>query len=252
MSDTILITGAGRGIGLALAQALLARGHRVIATCRRLDPAGPLQRLLSQSGLEGRLQVQLLDVTNDESVAALTQFLEQTGTVVDVLVNNGAIFIDRQNTSIANLDLSHLVTTFQTNVVGVARVTKALFPCLVRSKRPRVVNISSGAGLISTKRNSKYYAYSISKGALNMLTRMLEMEGREKSICVVAVTPGRVRTEMGDSDAPLTPEECAGSLAGMIEKLQLNDAGRFLDRDGQPCFDGEFKDASGRVCSVGW
>ncbi len=252
MTDTILITGAGRGIGLALTQALLKRGQRVIATCRRPDPAGPLQQLLSQPGVEGRLNIQPLDVTSDESVSSLARFVEQTSATLDVLVNNGAIFIDRQNTSISNLELDHLVTTFQTNVVGVARISKALFPFLAQAKRPRIVNISSGAGLIATKRNSRYYAYSISKAALNMFTRMLEMEARERSICVVAVTPGRVRTEMGDSDAPLTPQECAESLAAMIEKLQLSDAGRFLDRDGRPCFDGEFKDATGRVCSVGW
>ena len=252
MSDTILITGAGRGIGLALTQALLNRGQRVMATCRRPDPAGPLQQLLLQPGMEGRLSIHPLDITSDESVASLARLMEQKGATLDVLVNNGAIFIDRQNTSLVNLDLGHLVTTFQTNVVGVARITKALLPFLSRSKRPRIVNISSGAGLIATKRNSKYYAYSISKAALNMLTRMLEMEAREQSMCVVAVTPGRVRTEMGDSDAPLTPQECAESLATMIEKLQLSDAGRFLDREGRPCFEGEFKDATGRVCSIGW
>jgi NAD(P)-dependent dehydrogenase (short-subunit alcohol dehydrogenase family) len=252
MSDTILITGAGRGIGLALTQALLNRGQRVIATCRRPDPADALHQLLSQPGMEDRLSVQPLDITSDESVSSLARFVEQQGSTLDVLVNNGAIFIDRLNTSLSNLDLDHLVTTFQTNVVGVARITQALLPFLARARRPRIVNISTGAGLISTKRNSKYYAYSISKAGLNMLTRMLEMEARERSICVVAVTPGRVKTEMGDSDAPLTPQECAESLAGMIEKLQLSDAGRFLDRDGRPCFDGEFKDATGRVCSVGW
>jgi NAD(P)-dependent dehydrogenase (short-subunit alcohol dehydrogenase family) len=250
MSDTILITGAGRGIGLALTRELLNKGHRVIATCRHLDSADALRQMSQEK--TGLLDVQPLDITNDESVALLARHVEQVHGKLDVLVNNAAIFIDRHNTSIANLDLRQLVTTFETNVVGVARITQALMACLSRSNRPRIINLSSGAGLISTKRNSKYYAYCISKAALNMFVRMLEMEAREESICVVAVTPGRVQTDMGDHDAPLTAPECAQSLAGMIEKLQITDTGRFLDRNGQPCFAEVFKDATGRVCSVGW
>ena len=249
MTDTILITGASRGIGFALTQQLVLKGHRVIATSR-VESIKELQELAVTAG--GRLDVQPLDVTDDASVGSLVSYLTAQCPTLDVLINNAAIFIDRPNQSIENLQLEQLVQTFETNVVGPARVTKALWPFLIHGRSPRVINISSGAGLISSKRNSNYYAYSISKAALNMFTRLLEAEAKAQSICVVAVTPGRVRTRIGDADAPLTPEESARSLAGLVETINVSDMGRFLDRDGQPCFVGQFQDAGGRTCYIGW
>ncbi len=245
MSDTMLVTGGNRGIGFALAEALLARGHQVIATFRdssRVPAAW-------QAGLPG-LALWRLDVTSDASAELLAARVQQEYGVLDVLVNNAGIFVDRDNTGLANLRLADLVTTFETNAVGAARVTQSLLPCLRRSARPRIVNLSSGAGIIATKRTSKYYAYSISKAALNMLTRMMEVELAEYDMAVAAVSPGRVRTAMGDADAPLTPEECAGDLAEMIEHLERG--GHFLDRFGKPCFAGGFRDAAGRLWTGGW
>lgn len=250
MKSTILLTGSNRGIGLALTRQLLMGGHRVIATCRDVEGATDLRGLTSLGG--AALDIQPLDITSESSVTALARHAESNYPSLDVLINNAAIFIDRANNSIVNLDFGQLAMSFETNVVGPARVTKALWPLLRKGTNSRVVNISSGAGLISTKRNSKYYAYSISKAALNMFTRMLEVEGREQHICVVAVTPGRVQTRMGDKDAPQTAEETAQSLAIMVERLTLNDTGGILDRDGKPCFDGRFTDATGGVCHVGW
>jgi NAD(P)-dependent dehydrogenase (short-subunit alcohol dehydrogenase family) len=250
MKSTILLTGSNRGIGLALARQLLMRGHGVVATCRDVEAAADLRELTSLGG--AALDIQPLEVTNESSVAALARHVESKYSSLDVLINNAAIFIDQANNSIINLDFEQLAVTFETNLIGSARVTKALWPLLRKGTNPRVINISSGAGLISTKRNSKYYAYSISKAALNMFTRLLETEGREQSICVVAVTPGRVQTRMGDKDAPQTAEETAQSLAAMVENLKLSDTGGILDRDGKSCFDGRFTDAIGRVCHAGW
>ena len=250
MKSTILLTGSNRGIGLALTRQLLMRGHHVIATCRDVQAATDLRELTSVGS--AALDIQPAEVTSESSIAALARHVESTYSSLDVLINNAAIFVDQDNNSILNLDFGQLTATFETNLVGPARVTKALWPLLRKGTNPRVVNISSGAGLISTKRNSKYFAYSISKAALNMFTRLLEVEGREQSICVVAVTPGRVQTRMGDDDAPQTAEETAQSLAVMVERLRLSDSAGILDRDGKPCFEGRFTDATGRVCHVGW
>jgi NAD(P)-dependent dehydrogenase (short-subunit alcohol dehydrogenase family) len=250
MKSTLLLTGSNRGIGLALTRQLLMRGHRVIATCRDLEAATDLRELSSVAG--GVLDIQPLEVTSESSVAALARHVEAEYSSLDVLINNAAIFIDQANNSIVNLDCGQLAISFETNLVGPARVTKAMWPLLRKGNNPRVINMSSGAGLIATKRNSKYYAYSISKAALNMFTRLLETEGREQSVCVVAVTPGRVQTRMGDKDAPQTAEETAQSLAVMVETLKLSDTGGILDRNGKPCFEGRFTDAAGRVCHVGW
>jgi NAD(P)-dependent dehydrogenase (short-subunit alcohol dehydrogenase family) len=250
MKSTVLLTGSNRGIGLALARQFLTRGHRVIAACREVAAATELQALGAIGG--PALDIQALDTTSEPSVAALATHVKSKYASLDVLINNAGVFPDRDGNSIADLDFEKLAASLQTNLVGTARLTKALWPLLKLGTNSRVINISAGSGLISPKRNSNYYSYSISKAALNMLTRLLEHEGREQSICVVAVTPGRVQTRMGDKDAPLTAEEAAQSLAVMVEGLKLSDAGAILDRNGKPCFDGQFKDAAGRVCHVGW
>jgi NAD(P)-dependent dehydrogenase (short-subunit alcohol dehydrogenase family) len=115
----------------------------------------------------------------------------------------------------------------------VARVTRVFLPLLTRSSHPRVVNISSLAGSIATKEDSRHYCYSASKAALNMLTRAMAAELRPRGVTVVAVTPGWVKTEMGGPRAPLTVEESAASLAATIDRLTHHDAGHFLDRDGR-------------------
>jgi len=250
MSSSILITGSNRGIGLALTQQLLLRGHRVIAGCRQVETATELRESVLPAGAE--LDVQPLEITSESSVAALARHVALKYSSLDVLINNAAILIDQDNHSVLDWDLQQLVFTLETNLVGTVRVTQAFWPLLVKGKNPRVINISSGAGLISGKNNSRHYAYSISKAALNMFTRLLEIEGRQVSVGVVAVIPGRVRTRMTGNAAPQSALETAQCLAEMIENVRMEDAGRILDRHGKPCFDGSFRDAEGRVCHVGW
>jgi NAD(P)-dependent dehydrogenase (short-subunit alcohol dehydrogenase family) len=250
MPDTILISGANRGIGLALTRELLLRGHRVVAGCREPATATELQALSELSG--SMLDIQSLDISKADSVQALASHIEAKYASLDVLINNAGVLTDRDKHSILDLDFEDLAVAWETNLVGTARVAKAVWPLLVKGNRPRVINMASGAGLIGPKRNSNFYAYSISKAALNMLTRLLEIEGRAQSICVVAVIPGRVQTRITAMKAPLTAEESAQSLAVMVEGLQMTDTGAVLDRHGKPCFEGTFTDGTGQVFHVGW
>src|SRR5439155_2248599 len=99
------------------------------------------------------------------------------------------------------------------------------------SDRPRIVNISSGLGSISTRDGYDYYAYSISKAALNMLTRSIANELTPRGVTTVAVSPGWVRTDMGGQHASLSPEESARSLARTITRIGPEQNGKFLSRD---------------------
>lgn len=94
------------------------------------------------------------------------------------------------------------------------------------------MNISSGAGSVNSKDDHGYYAYSASKAALNMLTRALAAELRPRGICVVAMTPGWVKTEMGGPNAPLKPEESARAIAKTITSLTMEKSSLFIDRSG--------------------
>jgi len=130
------------------------------------------------------------------------------------------------------MDVEWFTEAFESNVTGVARVTRAFLPLLRGSECPRIVNISSGAGSISSKDDTSYYPYSVSKAALNMLSRTMASEFRREGIIVVAISPGWVRTEMGGPNAPLTADESAASLFTTICQLDVAQSGEFLDREG--------------------
>jgi NAD(P)-dependent dehydrogenase (short-subunit alcohol dehydrogenase family) len=226
MGQTILITGANRGIGLALTAELLKGGHRVLAATRNRRKAADLEKLREEHGRS--LEVVEMDVTSDESVKAAAA----AAGALDVLVNNAAVFPEEGDESIFEMKLEHFREAFETNVLGVILVTRAFVPLLEKGNQPRIVNISSGAGSVAAKEDYGYYAYSASKAALNMVTRALAAELRPRGICVVAMTPGWVKTEMGGPNAPLTPEESARAIAKTITTLRMEKTSRFIERTG--------------------
>ncbi len=227
----ILITGANRGIGFALTLDFLRQGEKVTATARNPDAAGQLQALRGEFG--NALRIERMDVCDPVSIKRVVAVLEQSGEALDVLVNNAAIFPGEGDERFEDLDLGHLEQAFEVNVVGVARTTQAFLPLLRKSERGRIVNISSGAGSIADKTDSRHLAYSVSKAALNQLSRALAAEFKPEGIIVTPITPGWVRTDMGGENAELAPEESAASLAATIRKLTIKQTGLFLDRHGR-------------------
>jgi NAD(P)-dependent dehydrogenase (short-subunit alcohol dehydrogenase family) len=226
-----LITGANRGIGLALAEALVNRGVFVFAGARKPDSASELDRLREHH--RGQLEIIPLEVTSDESVRRCADAVKRVSGTLDILVNNAAVFLEETNTGLAALDLDWFAESVAVNVGGVARVTRTLLPLLEAAQEPRIVNISSGAGSIGDKTDHHYYCYGASKAALNHFSVGLAHELRPRGIVVVALSPGWVRTDMGGPQGELTPEESANAIADTILKLQTDDSGCFLDRFGQ-------------------
>jgi NAD(P)-dependent dehydrogenase (short-subunit alcohol dehydrogenase family) len=229
MAGTILITGCSRGIGLALAIKFAQEGWKVFAGARKAN--SPLlwntgKRLTNLHPLQ-------LDVLDDASVAGSVGLVSREAGTLDVLVNNAAIFPGEGNERLDELDLAWFAESVETNVTGVARVTRDFLPLLRKSSLPRVANISSGAGSISGKDDHDYYPYSVSKAGLNMLTRAMAAEFRADGIVVTAISPGWVKTEMGGANAPLTPDESAQSLYATICGLTLENSSSFLGRDGR-------------------
>jgi NAD(P)-dependent dehydrogenase (short-subunit alcohol dehydrogenase family) len=229
--DTVLITGCSRGIGLALVREMAARGWHVLAGARH-PAAAPALQAVAQNASPGSVDILTLDVRHDESVQEAAE--EATAKVrrLDVLVNNAGVFPENGSESLEQLPLECFEEAFGVNVVGVARVTRMFLPLLTRAAHPRVINMSSLAGSIGEKEDSRYYCYSASKAALNMLTRAMAAELRPRGVTVVAVTPGWVKTELGGPNAKISAEESARSLAATIDRVSHHDAGQFLDRDG--------------------
>jgi len=218
---TVLITGANRGLGLEFARQFSSKGYRVIATARNPAEAEELKAL--------GVQVEALDVADTGSAKALAARL--AGQAVDILINNAGI-IGENARNLGELDVDKLHGSFAINSLGPLRVTQALLENLRKGQAKKIINISTIMASISGN-NGGAYAYRSSKAALNMLGKSLAGELGREGFIVVLIHPGWVRTDMGGSAAPLSPEESIGAILSLIDRLKAEDNGRFLDYQGQ-------------------
>ena len=223
-----MITGCSRGIGLALAEEFARFGYKVFAGAR----ASQRPELAALARKWTNLTTLSLDVCDEATIVRSARVLGDDEPL-DLLVNNAAVFPGEGNETFERVDSEWFNEAFDCNVTGVARVTRAFLPHLRNSAKARVANISSGAGSISEKEDFAYYPYSVSKAALNMLTRALAAEFRPKGIVIASISPGWVKTGMGGQNAPLTPQEAARSLVQTITGLTMEQSGKFLGRNGE-------------------
>lgn len=221
-----VVTGAGKGIGLELTGQLLGLGARVIATVR--GPIPPkLEKLQSESS--GRLKIHTLDVLSESGAETFAKAIEPYGHI-DLLINNAGV-IGQKSVGLEGIALDVVLNTYDTNAVGPIRVTRALLPLLLKSEHPRVAQISSLMGSISDNSSGGYYAYRMSKAALNMFNRCLAKD-YPKMICL-ALHPGWVKTDMGGEEAPTTPAESATGLLKMMTSAKISHSGQFYDYRGK-------------------
>ena len=119
------------------------------------------------------------------------------------------------------------------NSVAPLMMAEGVFPLLEKGSKPMVVNISSDNGSISMRNSGGKYGYCTSKAALNMITKILSFDLREHGILVLSLHPGWVQTPMTrNEEAPLTPAESIEGMLQVIESLEMEDSGRFLDWQG--------------------
>jgi NAD(P)-dependent dehydrogenase (short-subunit alcohol dehydrogenase family) len=220
---TVLVTGAGRGIGLALAEALIARGDRVIATVR--DPFRLPETL--KSAPKERIAVVGMEVTDDRSVARAAASVDEP---IDALVNNAGIHGARGATAL-DADLAEMAQVLAVNTIAPLRVARAFLPHLKRSERPRIMTVSSQMGALSGSAQGSL-AYRTSKAAVNKAMQGLAVDLRPQGVTVVVVHPGWVRTDMGGGGASLSPAESANGLLALLDRLGMAETGRFFRWDG--------------------
>ena len=213
---TVVITGANRGIGLALAEAYAKRGDKVIAVVRQSSPK------LDKLGAEVRACV---EITDDASVATLAKAL--AGRSVDILINNAGI---HRSDSFDHLDWKGIREQFETNALAPIRVAHAFRPNL--GKGAKVAIVTSRSGSIGDNGSSGNYGYRMSKAAVNMAGVNLAIDLKPKGVAVAILHPGMVNTDMGSSPQAISPALSAERLMARIDELTLETSGRFLHAEG--------------------
>jgi NAD(P)-dependent dehydrogenase (short-subunit alcohol dehydrogenase family) len=213
-----VVTGANRGIGLALVQALLKRGSQVIGACRIASPA------LIESGAE---VVDGVDVTSEEGVAKLALAVGERK--LDLLVNNAGILL--WGDQLSGIDFDGVLKQFEVNALGPLRVTAALRTRL--AKGGKVALITSRMGSIDDNGSGGAYGYRMSKAALNMAGKSLAVDLKPAEVAVAILHPGMVKTDMVGEHGQIEPADAATGLLARIDELTLEKTGGFWHANGQ-------------------
>ncbi|OGA74390.1 MAG: hypothetical protein A3G81_14200 [Betaproteobacteria bacterium RIFCSPLOWO2_12_FULL_65_14] len=217
---TILITGAGRGLGFELARQYGEDGWRVIGTVRDAVAGRKVAKLGAET--------LSLDVTNATQVKQLAARLK--GLPIDVLFCNAGIS-GKRGMALGSFDFAEWEKVLRVNLLGAAAVIETLIDHVAASERRIVAVMSSRLGSIA-ETSGMTLPYSTSKAALNLLAKGLAAELAPRGVIVVALSPGWVKTDMGGQSAPLTPQRSVQGLRTVIAGLRLEQSGKFLSYDG--------------------
>lgn len=217
---TILVTGAGRGLGLELARQYAEDGWRVIGTVREAAAGRKVAKLGAET--------LSLDVAKTAQAKELAARLK--GLPIDVLFCNAGIS-GKRGMALGSFDYAEWEKLLRVNLLGAAAVIEALIGNVAASERRIVAVMSSRLGSIA-ETSGMTLPYATSKAALNLLAKGLAATLAPRGVIVVALSPGWVKTDMGGHSAPLTPQASVQGLRKVIARLRREDSGKFLSYDG--------------------
>ncbi len=203
MANTILITGANRGLGLEFTKQYAAQGWQVLACCRDLQDAADLNKLSAQFP---QIKCYQVDVTNEASIQALQKTISMP---IDILLNNAG-FLEQDE--LGDLSSDIMMKTFLINAVGPIKMLEAFKGHVAKSEIKLIASLSSSMGSISENTSGGYYSYRASKSALNMFMKSAAIDVAGNKIKVLLLHPGWVKTRMGGNSASL---EAVDSVTGM-------------------------------------
>lgn len=216
MAQTVLITGANRGIGFEMARQWKQRGERVIAACRHSSDD------LRELGIE---VIEDVDVSRAEDVDRLHDALN--GERIDLLYNNAGIMLSE---SLEDMDFDRIRQQLEVNTLGPLRVTHALLDRMGQGSK--VGLMTSRMGSIADNDSGGKYGYRISKAGLNMAGKSLAVDLKARGIAVAILHPGFVKTDMTGNQGHITPDEAAERLIQRLDELNLDNTGTFWHSDG--------------------
>ena len=213
---TVLITGANRGIGLALARHYWQHRCSVIGICRQSDKA---LEACCHHVISG------IDLQSDDAVKCLTDALADRR--IDLLISNAGILQDEQ---LGSLDIASIEQQFQVNALGPLRLVSALQANL--SVGSKIALITSRMGSIEDNTSGGRYGYRMSKAALNAAGKSMAHDLKSRGVAVAILHPGLVSTAMINFNGQVSPEYAAAQLAERIEALNLKNTGTFWHANG--------------------
>ena len=226
MPKTTLITGANRGIGLAMARLATKRGDLVLAAARRPGAALALADLARRNR---NVSVLNLDVTDPEEMAAAAAIEDAP---IDLLICNAGQYVARGDLDDPEYTYDAWHTMMMTNVAGIFFTVRAFLSRLRQAAEPKIAIVSSIMAS-SERAPGGSYIYRASKAAATNLARNLAIDLKEQGIAVGAYHPGWVRTDMGGSSATVDVEESASGLMQRFDALSLATTGVFEDYRGE-------------------
>lgn len=217
MSSIVVITGANRGVGLALAEHYQQEGWKVIGVCRQTSDE--LERVADEV-IEG------IDVTQDDDIARLEAAL--AGNTIDLLINNAGLLRDDV---LGDIEIDSLRQQMEINAYAPLRVSEALLPLM--KKGSKIANITSRMGSLADNDSGGRYGYRASKAALNAFGKSLAIDLKPRGIAVAQLHPGYVKTRMVNFGGHISPQESATGIAACIKALNLENSGGFWHSNGE-------------------
>ena len=223
--STVLITGANRGIGLKFAEEYSKLGWHVIATCRNPSHANKLNQLAKDFG---SIEIYPLEVSNSDQIHELADALKNKP--IDVLINNAGI---HRSCTLGSIDKQAWLESFTINSIAPYEITIHLLDNILQGSLKKVISITSKMGSIDDNTSGGSYIYRSSKTALNSIMRSLEHDLGHHGIATLTLHPGWVKTDMGGMGAWINVDESVAGMIKQIEKLNLSNAGRYVDYAGK-------------------
>lgn len=215
-----VVTGGSSGIGKALVNRLAREGYRVYTMSRDSEY---YRETLTEWEAHGNIIPLTGSVNRDEDVQRLSETVMERESRLDLLVNNAGIYI-REDGGFPSLET--MGKNLETNTMACYRVIRSCLPLLERSHRPVIINISSGAGSISSCSSHGPLAYRVSKAAVNMLTRSMSFDLRDRGIVIHAVDPGYIKTRL-NPDGTGSPEHAAENILFLTKLYDMEQTGQF-------------------------
>ncbi len=225
MQKKVLITGISRGLGKALFTLFATRDYFVYGILRKQSELEAFEKKHPKNS-----KIILADLSSDKSIKLIQAAVQDNP--IDLLINNAGIAGNAH--LIQHTDSAEIIDLFNIHCLGVLRTTKALTDNLVKAKKSIILNLNSRFGSITRQANKTYenlrvsYSYRIAKAAQNMLTNCIRLEFKDR-IEVISIHPGKMKTEIAQTDANITPIEVANSIVHFYENGQLKEANGIIE-----------------------